>query len=45
MTTPMPPFDDEMTVAQLIDLVTFLDSHYEKMLPDYVSQRHNYGAY
>ena len=45
MTTPMPSFNDEMTVAQLIDLVTFLDSHYEKMLPDYVSHRHNYGAY
>ena len=41
----MPSFNDEMTVAQLIDLVTFLDSHYEKMLPDYISQHHNYGAY
>ena len=45
ITTPMPSFNDEMTVAQLIDLVTFLDSSYEKMLPDYVSQRHMYGAY
>jgi L-cysteine S-thiosulfotransferase len=45
ITTPMPSFNDEMTVAQLIDLVTFLDSHYEKMMPDYVSQHHNYGAY
>ncbi len=45
ISTPMPSFNDEMTVAQLIDLVTFLDAHYEKLLPDYVSQHHNYGAY
>ena len=41
----MPTFNDEMTVSQLIDLVTFLDSHYEKLLPTYVSYRHGYGAY
>ena len=43
--TPMPNFNNEMTVSQLIDLVTFLDSHYEKLLPDYISHRHGYGAY
>lgn len=44
VSTPMPSFNDEMTVAQLIDLVTYLDSNYEKLLPDYVSH-HSYGAY
>ncbi len=43
--TPMPSFNDEMSVAQLIDLVTFLDSNYEKLLPEYVSRRHGYGAH
>jgi mono/diheme cytochrome c family protein len=44
VTTPMPTFNDEMTVAELIDLVTFLDSNYEKLLPEYVSH-HSFGAY
>ncbi len=41
----MPTFNDDMTVSQLIDLITFLDASYEKLLPDYVSMRHGYGAY
>ncbi|NKB38708.1 MAG: cytochrome C [Gammaproteobacteria bacterium] len=41
----MPTFNDDMTVSQLIDLVTFLDSNYEKLMPQYVSMRHGYGAY
>lgn len=41
----MPTFNDDMTVSQLIDLITFLDSSYEKLLPQYVSMRHGYGAY
>ncbi len=45
LSSPMPSFNNEMTVSQLIDLVTFLDSHYEKLLPEYVSHRHGYGAY
>ncbi len=45
ITSPMPTFNDVMTVAQLIDLVTFLDSHYEKMLPDYINSYQTYGAY
>ena len=43
--SPMPIFNDEMTVSQLIDLVTFLDAHYEKMLPQYISHRHGFGNY
>ncbi|MFT7460848.1 MAG: sulfur-oxidizing protein SoxX [Planctomycetota bacterium] len=43
ITTPMPSFNDEMTVAQLIDLVTFLDAQYEILIPEYVSHRHGYG--
>ena len=45
VTTPMPTFNDEMTVSQLIDLVTFLDANYEKLLPQYISHRHGYGNY
>ncbi len=33
--SPMPYFNDRMTVEQLIDLVAFLESHYEKLRPDY----------
>ena len=33
--TLMPSFNDRMTVTQLIDLVTFLDSKYKKLRPDY----------
>lgn len=45
MSTPMPSFNDEMTVSQLIDLVTFLDAQYELLLPEYVSERHGFGNY
>ena len=45
VSTPMPSFNDEMTVAQLIDLITYLDSNYEKLMPDYVSHHHSFGAY
>ena len=43
--TPMPSFNDTMTVSQLIDLITYLDAQYEILLPQYLSQRHGYGAY
>ena len=33
--SPMPEFNDTMTVSQMIDLVTFLQSRYEKVEPDY----------
>jgi len=29
--SPMPNYNDQMTVRQLTDLVTFLRSHYEKL--------------
>ena len=33
--TPMPYRGEEMTVAELIDLVEFLHAHYTKLQPDY----------
>ncbi|MBT8445776.1 MAG: cytochrome C [Gammaproteobacteria bacterium] len=33
--TLMPDYNAEMTVRELLDLVTFLHSHYEKILPEY----------
>lgn len=33
--SPMPEFNETMTVSQLIDLVAFLQSRYEKIEPDY----------
>ena len=33
--TLMPSFNNRMTVTQLIDLVTFLDSKYKKLMPAY----------
>ena len=40
----MPSFNDRMTVTELVDLVTFLDSHYEKYIPEY-SARDSYPIY
>lgn len=42
--TLMPSFNDKMTVAQLVDLVTFLDAHYQKYIPDYTA-RGSYPIY
>ena len=33
--SPMPYFGEEMTVAELIDLVAFLHAQYSKLQPDY----------
>jgi len=33
--TPMPKFNHEMTVEQMIDIVTFLQWSYKLVLPDY----------
>lgn len=33
--SPMPSFNDVMTVTQLIDLVTFLDAQYKRFMPYY----------
>jgi sulfur-oxidizing protein SoxX len=35
--SPMPSFNDKMTVAQMIDLVAFLQSRYTKLERDYLS--------
>lgn len=43
VTTLMPSFNDRMTVTQLIDLVTFLDSRYTKLMPDY--RGYNFPTY
>jgi L-cysteine S-thiosulfotransferase len=34
--SPMPEFNDIMTVRQMIDLVTFLQSRYQRLEPDYL---------
>lgn len=36
VSSPMVSLIDDMSVRQLIDLITFLDTYYEKALPDYV---------
>lgn len=41
--SPMPDFNSRMTVAQLIDLVQFLHSTYEELVPDYRGYRYYYG--
>lgn len=33
--SPMPDFSEQLTVAELIDLVAFLHSRYEKTVPEY----------
>ena len=33
--SPMPSFNDTMTVAQMIDIVAFLQSRYKKLAPEY----------
>jgi L-cysteine S-thiosulfotransferase len=33
--SPMPDFNDTMTVRQMIDLVAFLQSRYQKLEPNY----------
>ena len=42
--TLMPSFNDKMTVAQLVNLVTFLDAHYKQYIPEY-SARGGYPIY
>lgn len=40
--SPMPVFNDKMTVSQLINLVAFLDSRYQKMVPYYIGSPYGY---
>jgi sulfur-oxidizing protein SoxX len=35
--SPMPGVNNEMTVAQLVDIVTFLELHYRELVPLYPS--------
>ena len=39
----MPDFNQRITVSELIDLVQFLHSRYEKLVPDYRGYRYYYG--
>mgnify|MGYP006117366679 CR=1 FL=1 len=39
--SPMPNYNDQMTVAQLVNLVTFLETHYQ-LIP---YEPTNYGSY
>ena len=41
--TPMPDFNSRMSVAQLIDLVQFLHSRYEELVPEYRGYQYYYG--
>jgi len=38
--SPMPDFNEQLTVAELIDLVAFLHSRYSKLVPDYRGYRY-----
>ena len=42
--TAMPDFNSRLTVAQLIDLVQFLHSRYEELVPEYRGYQYYYGA-
>ena len=39
----MPDYTARMTTRQLIDLVTFLESHYQVAIPEYPSNYYPYG--
>ncbi len=39
-TSPMPDFNERLTVAELIDLVAFLHSSYEKTVPGYTGYQY-----
>jgi hypothetical protein len=41
--TLMPDYTSKMTTRQMIDLVTFLQSHYEVAVPEYPSNYYPYG--
>ena len=38
--SPMPNFNEHLTVADLIDLVEFLHSSYEETVPEYIGRRY-----
>ena len=41
--TLMPDYTGKMTTRQLVDLVTFLQEHYEVAIPEYPSNYYPYG--
>jgi mono/diheme cytochrome c family protein len=41
--SPMPNFGEEMTVAELIDLIEFLHAQYSKLIPDYYHTHYPLG--
>lgn len=41
--SPMPDFNSKMTVTALIDLVQFLHSRYEELVPEYRGYSYTYG--
>jgi sulfur-oxidizing protein SoxX len=41
--SPMPSFNEQMTVAQLIDLIAFLDSRYKELQPSYIGSPYGYA--
>jgi hypothetical protein len=40
--SPMPSFNDEMTVTQLIDIVMFLNARYEDLFLEYMGHTYVY---
>lgn len=38
--SPMPDFNEQLTVADLIDLVAFLHSRYEETVPEYIGRQY-----
>lgn len=43
--SPMPDFIDKMTVKQLIDLMAFLNKHYEELTPHYRGYDYGYRIF
>ena len=41
--TLMPDYTEKMTTRELVDLVTFLQEHYEVAIPEYPSNYYPYG--
>lgn len=42
--SPMPNFNEQLSVAELIDLVQFLHSRYEELVPEYRGYMYTWGV-
>ena len=42
--SPMPSFNDQLSVTELIDLVQFLHSRYEELVSEYRGYRYTWGV-